>query len=47
LFKTFTNRSQNQPNDNSHQLKKIYTLDIYNIIRKIQSFTFYELKRND
>ena len=46
FFKTFTNQSQNQSNDNSYQLK-VYTLDIYNIIRNSQIFTFNELKRND
>ena len=45
-FKTFTNQSQNQSNDNSYQLK-VYALDIYNIIRNSQIFTFNELKRND
>jgi len=46
LFKTFTNQSQNQSNDNSCQLK-VYALDIYNIIRNNQIFTFNKLKRND
>jgi len=46
FFKTFTNQSQNQPNDNRCQ-PKIYTLDIYNIIRNSQIFTFNELKQND